>query len=88
MSNIKSKNCEMCNGSNDIHRLCRDCVTLYIQEGKEQALDELQEWANKNNTIEIPNMPFKLARTDGGWINGLKLSEKIRQIRPEAEGSK
>jgi|LGVF01.2.fsa_nt_gb hypothetical protein len=43
-------------------------------------INELREWTYKNNTIEFKDSKMKLAILDGGWVNVIKLHNKIDEL--------
>ena len=51
----------------------------YVQE----FINEIERWCYKNNTIPIKNSRLKLAITDGGYVNVIKLLKEINRLAGE-----
>jgi len=53
------------------------------QAGREDARKELVEdildWCYKNNMIKFKNMAYRLAVTDGGWVNVIELKKFMEE---------
>lgn len=47
---------------------------------KQQDIDKIMEFCYKNNILEIKNSKLRLALTDGGWVNVLKLKAFLESL--------
>lgn len=61
-----------------------------ISDARKQAISEFEtkllNWCYKNNTIPLKEFPnIKVASTDGGWVNVLKLQAFLSQTKKEME---
>jgi hypothetical protein len=44
-------------------------------------INKILEWCYKNNMIELKNSNLKLALTDGGWVNVIKLKIFLESMK-------
>jgi len=54
-------------------------IKALVEEQKKE-YDKIFDWIYKNNTIPLKGT-IHIASLDGGWINGLKLGDRLRQLK-------
>ena len=52
-----------------------DFISVY---NVKQFIKDIEEWCYKNNTIPLKDSKLRLAITDGGWVNAMKLMDFIK----------
>jgi len=51
---------------------------MYLEVDVKQFIKDVEDWCSKNNTIPLKDSKLRLAITDGGWINAMKLMDFIK----------
>ncbi len=51
-----------------------------LVEEQKKEYDKIFDWIYKNNTIPLKGT-IHIASLDGGWVNGLKLGDRLRQLK-------
>jgi len=48
-------------------------------------IDVILNWCYENNIIELKNSKLKIAITDGGWVNCIKLKSFLNEIKEQGK---